>query len=129
VTRAAEPSANGSPEWAKAPDFAHDPAQRAAVRRATVHDREHYLSAEMTEVECRGCGGCVLVKKYSSFHTTVQWNPEARKQCRVLDQACRDGRSTASVPTCPHLPASIDYRLAEGLIPSESPETDPDGYW
>ena len=34
-----------APGWAKAPDFANDPARAAAIRDATRRDRERYLTA------------------------------------------------------------------------------------
>ena len=33
------------------------------------------------------------------------------------------------LPGCPRLTASIDHGVAEGIIPREGPEVDPDGYW
>ena len=33
------------------------------------------------------------------------------------------------MPTCGRLSASIDHGVTEGIIPAESPATDPDGYW
>ncbi|MET9490045.1 hypothetical protein [Nocardia sp. NPDC006630] len=120
---------NRAREWAKAPDFANDPEHRATVRRSTARDKQHYLQSGLTEIECRGCHAWVMVKKYSSFHTSVQWNPEARTRCGALQQARREGRNSAAVATCQHLSATIDYGVAEGIIPAQSPETDPDGYW
>ncbi|MEO9326755.1 hypothetical protein [Gordonia aurantiaca] len=121
--------------WAKAPDFSNDPERAARVHAATQRDREHYLAAGFHEIECRACHACVLVKKTSPFHTTVQWNAEARSRCQGLDQmrAGVDGNGPllpgAMMPTCVRLSASIDHAVAEGIIPAESPESDPDGYW
>ncbi|MFW0796674.1 hypothetical protein AAFP30_22910 [Gordonia sp. CPCC 205515] len=148
MTRAAEhaESAGGAdarrprrgPGWAKAPDFRDDPDRAAAVHARTARDREHYLRGGMGEIECRTCHACVLVKKTSPFHTSVQWNEAARAQCSGLEfEQLRAGGVDGSgpllpgamMPTCPRLSASIDHGVAEGIIPSESPETDPDGYW
>ncbi|MGC5258912.1 hypothetical protein ACPXCG_21435 [Gordonia sp. DT218] len=115
--------------WAKAPDFTSDPQRQDALDCATARDREHYLHGGMTEIECRGCHACVMVKKYSSFHTSVQWNAAARSRCTELERVRREGGHTAMMPTCPRLSASIDHGVAEAIIPSESPESDPDGYW
>ncbi|MEE3849561.1 hypothetical protein VZC37_04415 [Gordonia sp. LSe1-13] len=118
--------------WAKAPDFHGDPERRAAVDAATERDREHYLRGGMREIECRSCHACVLVKKTSAFHTSVQWTADARTRCNHLERADDSGKALlpgAMMPTCPRLSASIDHGVAEGIIPSESPESDPDGYW
>ncbi|HMS77097.1 hypothetical protein [Gordonia sp. (in: high G+C Gram-positive bacteria)] len=115
--------------WAKAPDFAGDPERAAAVARATAGDREHYLRGGMTEIECRSCHACVMVKKTSSYHTSVQWNSDARAKCNELEQLRRSGGNPALMPTCPRMSASINHGVAEGIIPAESPEVDPDGYW
>lgn len=134
MTRAAERptagSADGRPAgWAKAPDFHDDPARLAAVHAATRRDREHYLRGGMTEIECRSCHACVMVKKTSPHHTSVQWNAQARARCDELERARAEGKNTAMMPTCPRLSASIDHGVAEGIIPPESPASDPDGYW
>ncbi|WP_246222098.1 MULTISPECIES: hypothetical protein [Gordonia] len=115
--------------WAKAPDFADDPAHAAAVARATECDREHYLRGGMTEIECRTCHACVLVKKTSSYHTSVQWNAQARAKCNELEHIRRTGGNPALMPTCSRMSASIDHGVAEGIVPAESPAVDPDGYW
>ena len=115
--------------WAKAPDFAGDPEHAAAVARATAGDREHYLRGGMTEIECRSCHACVLVKKTSSYHTSVQWNAQARAKCDELEQLRKTGGNPALMPTCSRMSASIDHGVAEGIIPAQSPEVDPDGYW
>ena len=135
MTRAAEHSATtpviaeSQSGWAKAPDFGDDPGRLAAVHQATARDREHYLRGGMTEIECRSCHACVMVKKTSPFHTSVQWNAQARARCDELERIRREGGNTAMMPTCPRLSASIDHGVSEGIIPSESPESDPDVYW
>lgn len=83
----------------------------------------------MTEIECRSCHACVLVKKTSSYHTSVQWNSEARAKCGELERLRQTGGNPALMPTCSRMSASIDHGVAEGIIPAESPEVDPDGYW
>ncbi|NDK88780.1 hypothetical protein GYA93_04175 [Gordonia desulfuricans] len=119
----------GGTGWAKAPDFSGDPERADRVHRATARDRDHYLRGGMTEIECRSCHACVMVKKTSPHHTSVQWNTAARARCDVLDEIRRIGGNPAMMRTCPRLSASIDHGVAEGIIPAESPEVDPDGYW
>ncbi|MAU82724.1 MAG: hypothetical protein CME34_12770 [Gordonia sp.] len=133
MTRAAARQvASGGRGWAKAPDFDDDPERLAAVHAATERDRAHYLRGGMREIECRSCHACVLVKKTSTFHTSVQWTADARERCNELERADDGGKALlpgAMMPTCPRLSASIDHGVAEGIIPPESPESDPDGYW
>jgi hypothetical protein len=132
MTRAVERDGITGGEWAKAPDFHGDPDRLAAVSAATARDRAHYLRGGMSEIECRACHACVLVKKTSSFHTSVQWTTDARERCNELEPADDSGKALlpgAMMPTCPRLSASIDHGVAEGIIPAESPEADPDGYW
>jgi hypothetical protein len=126
VTRAVEENTSG---WAKAPDFSADPADLARVHDATARDRAHYLRGGMTEIECRSCHACVMVKKTSPHHTSVQWNSAAAARCNELATIRESGGNPAMMRTCPRLSASIDHGVAEGIIPSESPESDPDGYW
>ena len=116
-------------DWAKAPDYAADPERLAAIAAATARDRQHYLSGGMTELECRACHACLRVKKTSPHHTSVQWNDDALARCSHLAEIRADGGNPALLPTCPRLSASIDHGVAEGIIPPESPATDPDGYW
>ncbi|MGB3697178.1 MAG: hypothetical protein WBA05_07070 [Gordonia sp. (in: high G+C Gram-positive bacteria)] len=128
MTRADERGTAGS-DWAKAPQWAHDPARAAAIAEATARDRRHYLAGGMTEIECRSCHARVLVKKTSPHHTSVQWNDEALATCTRIAEIRDAGGNAALLPTCPRLSASIDHGVAEGLIPRESPGEDPDGYW
>ncbi|MFT4127099.1 MAG: hypothetical protein QM662_12835 [Gordonia sp. (in: high G+C Gram-positive bacteria)] len=99
------------------------------IHQATARDRDHYLRGGLTEIECRGCHACVLVKKTSPHHTSVQWTAQARVRCDELAAVRAAGGNPAMMRTCPRLSASISHGVAEGIIPSGSPESDPDGYW
>ncbi|MDR2279525.1 MAG: hypothetical protein LBE07_01580 [Gordonia sp. (in: high G+C Gram-positive bacteria)] len=115
--------------WAKAPDYTDDPARLSSIADATARDRKHYLAGGMSEIECRTCHACVLVKKTSPHHTSVQWNDAARARCPEFSAILAEGGNPAMLPTCPRMSASIDHGVSEGIIPKESPMTDPDGYW
>ncbi len=122
----------GSSGWAKAPDFHGDPARLSAVQAATERDRDHYLRGGMAEIQCTTCRACVMVKKTSASHTSVQWNAQARARCTGLERSEDSGKALLPgvVPaTCPRLSASIDHGVAEGIIAARSPDSDPDGYW
>jgi hypothetical protein len=115
--------------WSKAPDLSGDPERGPAVREATSRDKEHYLRGGLHEIECRACHACVMVKKYSAHHTSVQWTASARDHCPELTRIRSEGGNPAMLPTCPRLSASIDHGVSEGIIPRESPDVDPDGYY
>ena len=115
--------------WAKAPDYSSDPARAAAIADATARDRRHSLAGGLTRIECRACHACVMVKKTSPHHTSVQWNDDALGRCEQIAAIRAEGGNPAMLPTCPRLSASIDHGVAEGIIPRQSPIEDPDGYW
>ena len=115
--------------WAKAPDYTDDPERLAAIAAATARDRKHYLRGGMSPIECRTCHANVLVKKTSPHHTSVQWNDDALAACHEISAIRAEGGNAALLPTCPRLSASIEHGVAEGLVPRESPDVDPDGYW
>ncbi|GAA4680985.1 hypothetical protein [Gordonia humi] len=124
VTDASEASG-----WAKAPDYSADPERRSTIAAATARDRRHYLAGGMTPIECRTCHGCALVKKTSPHHTSVQWTGDARSRCTEISKILAEGGNPALLPTCPRMSASIDHGVTEGIVPRESPDADPDGYW
>ena len=66
----------GDGSWAgirsKPPNFPPDPDRAAAVREATEHDRERYLTSGLVSVDCRFCHVAVQVKKLGPGHTSVQ---------------------------------------------------------
>lgn len=115
--------------WAKAPDYTGDPERLAAIAQATARDKQHYLRGGMAELECRTCHADILVKKTSPHHTSVQWNDDALARCTEIAAIREQGGNPALLPTCPRLSASIDHGVAEGIVPRESPDSDPDGYW
>ncbi|WP_323055111.1 hypothetical protein [Saccharopolyspora sp. NFXS83] len=92
--------------WAKAPSFADDPRMRERLRERTAEDRREQLEGGLRPVECARCGACVLAKKNSPSHTSIQWTGAAAEQCPELAARARDG-STAHVESCPDLHESI----------------------
>ncbi|WP_137723205.1 hypothetical protein [Prescottella subtropica] len=105
--------------WAKAPTFADDPARVEAVRSQTVVDQHHYLDAGLQEVQCRACGTCVLVRKNSFRHTSIQWQGDPARVCPEFTGA---GGGPASRQTCPRLLASIEHAVMEGILEVQDPE-------
>lgn len=108
--------------WAKAPTFANDPARVEAVRAQTIADKANYMD-EMSPVECRTCGTCVLVRKNSFQHTSIQWTSDPADSCPHYAEASSIASRTAR-PTCPRLKASIEHAVLEGLlhVPDETRE-------
>jgi hypothetical protein len=90
--------------WAKAP--------AVDMREATTADRREFLSAGLRPVECTACGTCVLVKKNSQHHTSIQWQTST-DSCPEF--AAQD-RPRGLLDTCSKLRASIESVVAEGLL-------------
>jgi hypothetical protein len=100
----------------KAPDFAEDPQRAAAVREATVRDRERYLNAGLTPVDCRFCHATVAVKKLGPGHTAVQWNSAASQRCATFAEVRASGGDSSRSRSCPRLADSIKHAVAEGCL-------------
>jgi hypothetical protein len=73
----------------------------------TAADRRAHLESGLTAVDCRRCGACVLVRKGSTEHTSIQWSAEAQRRCRAFE--VRTG--------CPALRDDIDAAVASGHLP------------
>ena len=91
--------------WAKAPV-----APGAAER--TEADRRSFLADGLRPVECTTCGTCVLVKKNSEHHTSIQWQTSTDS----CPEFAAQGKPTALLDTCSKLRASIESLVAEGLL-------------
>ncbi|KAA5825924.1 hypothetical protein ABT337_25145 [Saccharopolyspora hirsuta] len=100
--------------WAKAPDLADRPQQRAAVREGTAADRDTYLRDGLRPVRCERCAACVLAKKNSPQHTSVQWSAESVRQCAEF--AAREPGEVAE--SCPDLQRSIAAAAHDGRLPT-----------
>ena len=99
--------------WAKAPNYADSPARVEAVRAQTAADQHNYLDAGLQEVQCRACGTCVLVRKNSFKHTSIQWQDDPARACPEFEGA---GGRAGSRQTCPRLLSSIDHAVMEGIL-------------
>src|SRR5881397_2693667 len=109
--------------FSKAPDFASDPDRAAAVREASLRDRERYLTVGLVSVDCRFCHVAVQVKKLGPGHTSVQWNTEASQRCAYFSEIRQSGGESARAQACPKLADSIKHAVAEGCLeePSSAP--------
>jgi hypothetical protein len=100
----------------KAPDFATDPDRAAAVREASLRDRERYLTSGLASVDCRFCHVAVQVKKLGPGHTAVQWTTEASQRCAYFTEIRQSGGESARARACPRLADSIKHAVAEGCL-------------
>ena len=104
----------GARSWSKAPTFGDDRAE--ALREATAHDRERYLTSGLVSVDCRFCHVAVDVKKLGPAHTSVQWNAEATRRCAYFADIRESGGDPAREKSCPKLAGSIKHAVAEGCL-------------
>src|SRR5882757_5314408 len=118
-------SGEGTGSWSKAPDFAADPERAAAVHAATQRDRERYLNAGLTPVDCRFCHVTVAVKKLGPGHTAVQWNSEATARCATFAEVRAGGGDSSRSRSCPRLADSIKHAIAEGCLEAVSSAPSP----
>ncbi len=111
--------------WSKAPDFAADPERAAAIREASARDRERYLHAGLTPVDCRFCHVTVAVKKLGPEHTAVQWSSEATARCATFTEIRACGGDSSRSRSCPKLADSIKHAVAEGCLEEVSSAPSP----
>ncbi|WP_431956181.1 hypothetical protein [Nocardia lijiangensis] len=102
--------------WAKAPDFADQPARRAAVQAQTVVDKQRYLEEGLTPLRCQACQSQVLVRKSSSHQTSVQWTEPPETHCPVFAKLAESGGGPGRPDTCPQLEKTIKWAVDEGVI-------------
>jgi hypothetical protein len=73
-----------------------------------------FLSGGLRPHRCRDCGTCVLVKKNSWQHTSIQWTTDAAKSCPVFADHAAAGGNTALRSTCERLTESIAEAARSG---------------
>ncbi|GJO20473.1 hypothetical protein [Mycobacterium marinum] len=113
---------HGPQPWSKSRDFTNDPQRGAAVRQASLADRERYLTAGLQPVDCRFCHVTVTVKQLGPGHTAVQWNTEAAQRCAHFAEVRRSGGDTARTKACPKMTDSIQHAIAEGVLVQHDPD-------
>ncbi|WP_280485663.1 hypothetical protein, partial [Nocardia cyriacigeorgica] len=95
--------------WAKAPDFADQPARRAAVAAQTVVDKARYLEEGLTPLRCQTCQTEVLVRKSSAHQTSIQWTGDPAAHCPVYAKLAEQGAAPQPRP-CRPVPRSAPGR-------------------
>ncbi|RMI28285.1 hypothetical protein [Nocardia stercoris] len=98
--------------WAKAPDFAGEPAKQAEVRAQTTQDQARYTEGGLTPLTCRSCAAEVLVRKSGQHQTTVQWTADPAVACPYLRQF-----APPRPQSCPDLFATIEAAVESGDLP------------
>lgn len=108
--------------WAKAPDFAGQTERLEAIAAQTIEDKHEYLDSGLQEVDCKACGACVLVRKNTYKHTSVQWTSDPALRCHTFKEAIASGQSSALKDGCPKLHDSIADAVRDGTITVRDPE-------
>jgi len=73
------------------------------------------------QVQCRECGAVVLAAKFSSQHTSVQWDAAAVRQCAEFARRTLAGEQTPLIERCDALRSSIETAALEGRLPVSPP--------
>ncbi|GHF64434.1 hypothetical protein FHX82_004731 [Amycolatopsis bartoniae] len=80
----------------------------------TTAESTEFLTAGLRPHTCAHCGTCVLVKKNSWKHTSIQWTTDAAESCPVFAEHAAAGESTALLDTCEKLTVSIAESVRSG---------------
>jgi hypothetical protein len=73
------------------------------------------------QVQCRECGAVVLAAKFSSQHTSVQWDAEAVRQCAEFARRRLAGELTPLIERCDAMRGSIEIAALDGRLPVSPP--------
>lgn len=115
--------------WAKAPDHAHAPTRREALREATSAETREFLTAGLRPLACHRCGTEVLVRKTGPGQTSIQWTADPTESCPVFAAAPRGPGGVPALDGCGDLSASIAREFARrriGVEPSASTQARPE---
>jgi hypothetical protein len=72
-------------------------------------------------VQCRECGAVVLAAKFSSQHTSVQWDAAAVSQCTEFARRTLAGEPRPLIERCEAMRRSIEVAALDGRLPVSSP--------
>jgi len=73
------------------------------------------------QVQCRECGAVVLAAKFSTQHTSVQWDAAAVSQCAEFARRRLAGELTPLIERCEAMRGSIEIAALEGRLPVSPP--------
>ncbi|MDJ0399314.1 hypothetical protein HNC20_10600 [Rhodococcus rhodochrous] len=74
------------------------------------------MENRMEPLRCGECAAQVLVRKNSWEHTSIQWNTDARRRCRIEQDGGREGRPGAPRMSCSYLDETISRAATSGVI-------------
>ena len=72
-------------------------------------------------VDCGECGAVVLAAKFSSQHTSVQWDAAAVRQCAEFARRRLAGEQTPLIERCDSMRGSIEIAVLDGRLPVAPP--------
>jgi len=73
------------------------------------------------QVQCRECDAVVLAAKFSSQHTSVQWDAAAVRECNEFARRALAGEQTPLIERCNAMRRSIEVAALDGRLPVSSP--------
>jgi hypothetical protein len=73
------------------------------------------------QVQCQECGAAVLAAKFSSQHTSVQWDATAVRQCAEFARRRLAGELTPLIERCDAMRGSIEIAALDGRLPVSPP--------
>ncbi|WP_092530911.1 hypothetical protein [Amycolatopsis arida] len=79
-------------------------------------DRREFLATGLRPHPCASCGTCVLVRKNSPKHTSIQWTTDAASSCPVFAERVAAGTHPALLDTCERLAESIAGAVRDGRL-------------
>jgi hypothetical protein len=77
--------------------------------------------SQYCQVECRECGAVVLAAKFSSQHTSVQWDAASVRQCAEFARRRLAGEQTPLIERCDAMRGSIEAAALDGRLPVSPP--------
>ncbi|WP_216205873.1 hypothetical protein [Amycolatopsis aidingensis] len=88
----------------------------SAGQESNTTERQEFLSGGLRPHHCASCGTCVLVKKNSMQHTSIQWTTDPATSCPVFAERVAGGANTALLDTCEKLADSIAQAAWDGSL-------------
>jgi len=73
------------------------------------------------QVQCGECGAVVLAAKFSTQHTSVQWDAAAVSQCAEFARRRLAGELTPLIERCEAMRGSIEIAALDGRLPVSPP--------
>jgi hypothetical protein len=67
-------------------------------------------------VQCAECGAVVQAAKFSTQHTSVQWDVAAVRRCAEFARRAAAGEQTPLIERCDAMRASIDGAVLDGRL-------------